>query len=106
MNNNNKHITSTGSPSKLMGALIILLLAVFVNFTFSIQYVNLNGTNISLSEIIEEEEKKEHKNTTYKAVVNNSVIIKHVCCQLKETITVEHYSDVLTPPPEFMIRFL
>ena len=88
-------------PSKFTLLAIAFALMIFVNFTFAIQYVNLNNFNMTLNEIVEEEEKEEHRNDLLDVLVNNTNVISLVNHNLsKEPLLCKYHSDVLTPPPE------
>ncbi len=81
--------------------LIPLALLVFLNFTFSLQYVNWSSLNISITEVVEEEEEKEeHKNDLFEALVNNAEVIIEVTFPTMDIIIPKYPSDIQTPPPE------
>ena len=48
------HINNKINP--LLKVAVVVSIMIFTHFTFAIQYVNLNGSGLSLTEIVEEEE--------------------------------------------------
>ena len=98
-NKKQHHITQT--PSFLKKGIITMLLLIFVNFTFGIQYINWNNFGLSLIEIVEEEEKEEHKQDLFELLVNNAIVIQFLTLKLKEPILEAIVTEVSTPPPEF-----
>ncbi|MGB0887652.1 MAG: hypothetical protein ACPGSL_05990 [Vicingaceae bacterium] len=81
--------------------LISSFLLVFSNFTFAIQYVNLNNSGFSITELVEEEEEKEvHEQDVLELLMNNSTVISFITIQLKETVIEPIVTEVSTPPPE------
>ncbi len=100
MNNSNKNISPFSYPKSIIKVSGIIMLLVFVNFTFAIQYINLVGTNISLTEIVEEEE-LEHNHNLFVVLTNNVVIISLINIPTKTNILIaESFFKVPTPPPE------
>ena len=99
MLNNKKHTSKMISP--FLRLMVVLSILLFTHFTFAIQYINLTGFGLSLTEIVEEEEKEEHKNDLLENLVNDSKVISSVNYELtKETLVSRYPSSVLTPPPE------
>lgn len=95
----NKHNTFLSSNFFRVSVVAVLFL-IFTNFTFAIQYVNLNTFNLTLNEIVEEEEKEEHKQDLLELLVNDDNVIQFLNVELKEPIIEAVVSEVSTPPPD------
>lgn len=89
------------SLPKVKFIVVSFALAIFLNFTFAIQYVNLNDFDMTLTEVVEEEEQEVHKNDLLDILVNNNTIISLIDFDLKDQpLLCKYHTDVLTPPPE------
>ena len=97
----NKKQHNKNSFSFIKKGMITVLLLIFVNFTFGIQYINWNNFGLSLTEIVEEEEKEEHKQDLLEVLVNNTDVILYLTVKIKEPILEPIITEVSTPPPEF-----
>lgn len=89
-------------PSKSTLLAIAFSLSIFINFTVSIQYINLNDFNISLNEIVEEEEEV-HRNDLLDDLINSPKLMSIINYTLiLEPLLSKYHTDVLTPPPELL----
>jgi len=95
------HITSFSLKGHR--AIAVLALFLFLNFTFSLQYINCCSDNSTLTEIVEEvEEEAEYENDVFELLLNNTQLIQLVSYQLEdEPFELRFINDIQTPPPEF-----
>ena len=95
----NNHFTAAFFTKSI--ATVFLL--IFINFTFTIQYVNLNNFNLTVNEIVEEEVKEEHKTDLFECLVNDDIVVQFLNVKLKEPILEAIVTEVSTPPPELSL---
>lgn len=76
----------------------------FLNFTFSLQYISFYSDNSTLTEIVEEvEEELEYENDVFDLLLNNHEQIQLVSyLVVDESSEIRFPHDVMTPPPELV----